>query len=70
MTNKKFISHNEVEGGDTMTPKMKKFHLRTGKRETFKNYEMKHPQWNDIPGTSVRVLIDEDGKWKKVEVIE
>lgn len=44
-----------------MTPKMKKFHLRTGKRETFKNHKMQYPQWNAIPGTCVKVLIDEHG---------
>lgn len=45
-----------------MTPKMIKFHLRTGKRETFRNHEMHYPQWNDIPGTNIRLLIDENGK--------
>lgn len=65
-----YTNNNSLEGGNTMTPKMKKFHLRTGKRETFKNYEMEHPQWNDIPGTSVKVLIDENGKVLKYDTVE
>ena len=53
-----------------MTPKMKKFHLCTGKRETFKNYEMKYPQWNQIPGTHVKVKIDENGKILEFGIID
>lgn len=48
---------------------MLKFHLRTGKRETFPPHEMRYPQWNDIPGTPFRVLIDENGKPIKYDVI-
>lgn len=62
-----FTTNNTVEGG-TITPKMKKFHLRTGKREAFKNYEMKYPQWNQIPGTHVKVKIDENGKILEYDV--
>lgn len=51
-----------------MTPKMKKFHLLTGKRETARNHEMKYPQWNDLPGTRIHVLIDETGNWVKYDI--
>ena len=44
-----------------MTPAMKKFHLRTGKRESFRNHKMSYPQWNAIPGTRIKALIDESG---------
>lgn len=64
-----FTTNNAVKEGNTMTPKMMKFHLRTGKRETFKNYKMEYPQWNDIPGTNLRVMIDENGKPKKYDTI-
>ena len=58
-----------MKGDKTMTPKMMKFHVSTGKRETFRPHEMKYPQWNDVPGTRIRVLIDETGKMMKYEVI-
>ena len=46
----------------------RKYRRIYGKRETFRNHEMRYPQWNDIPGTGFRVLIDENGKPIKYDV--
>ena len=44
-----------------MTKQLQKYQNQTGKRETFKPCLMKYPQWNDVPGTRIRLRINENG---------